>query len=164
VPYQAFGTKDGRILIAALNNTQFKALCDKLGTPALADDPRFSTNPLRVEHRRELVGLLGDVFARETTSHWLGQLEGVLACGPINTIGQALGDAQVLHRGMVQEVDHATAGRIRVVGIPVKMSGTPPAIRAAPPTLGQHTHDVLASVLGYGDTAIETLKAKGVVA
>lgn len=186
MPYQAFATKDGSIIIAALNNTQFmvwralacasrvcmltnyglglQALCDKLRIPSVAEDPRFATNPLRVKHRQELVGLLGEEFRRETTAHWLGQLEGVLACGPINTIGQALTDAQVVHREMVQDVEHSTAGTIKVVGIPVKMSATKPSIRRAPPTLGQHTVDVLRNVLGYRDGAIEALQAKRVVA
>eukprot|EP00123_Amoebidium_parasiticum_P014949 comp22717_c1_seq1/m.35281 comp22717_c1_seq1/g.35281 ORF comp22717_c1_seq1/g.35281 comp22717_c1_seq1/m.35281 type:complete len:356 (-) comp22717_c1_seq1:512-1579(-) len=165
VPYQAFGTSDGHVLIAALNNAQFAQLCKVMGLQHLASDPKYASNQLRVKHRVELLGTLSSVFSSKTTSEWLDLLQPTsIACGPINTIAQALNDPQVLHREMVREVQHPKIGPIKMLGIPVKFSENKPSIRSAPPLLGEHTVEVLGSVLGYDQKDIDALLKDGAVA
>jgi succinate--hydroxymethylglutarate CoA-transferase len=148
VPYQGFRTKDGYLIIGALNNSQFETLCKTLGLEHLARDERFIDNAKRVENRQQLVGILQEKFQSKTTDEWLKQLEGVnLPYGPINTIDQVFHDPQVIHREMIQQVHHPTAGDIRMTGFAAKYSRNKPSIRLAPPLLGQHTKQVLSSWL-----------------
>eukprot|EP01116_Phalansterium_solitarium_P006138 TRINITY_DN18443_c0_g1_i1.p1 TRINITY_DN18443_c0_g1~~TRINITY_DN18443_c0_g1_i1.p1 ORF type:complete len:491 (-),score=130.88 TRINITY_DN18443_c0_g1_i1:329-1801(-) len=163
VPYQGFMAKDGHIMVGALNDGQFVRLCNVLGAPELAFDPRFVTNPQRVKHRGDLIPMLNEHFRKRNTSEWVELLESAqVPCGPVNSMAQVFSDPQVLHRKMVEEVDHPTAGRIKLAGIPVKFSGTPGSIRLPPPLLGQHTADVLRSLLGYSDADLVRLRAEGV--
>jgi succinate--hydroxymethylglutarate CoA-transferase len=114
----------------------------------LARDERFIDNAKRVENRQQLVGILQEKFQSKTTDEWLKQLEGVnLPYGPINTIDQVFHDPQVIHREMIQQVHHPTAGDIRMTGFAAKYSRNKPSIRLAPPLLGQHTKQVLSSWL-----------------
>eukprot|EP01137_Pigoraptor_chileana_P014969 Opistho-2@70279 len=164
VPYSGFPTSDGHVIVGAVNNRQFVALCDLLGMPHLSKDPRYIENRDRVKHRKELTATLDAAFRKHTTEEWLGRLRrSGLAHGPINTVAQAHNDPQVLHREMVREIEHPTAGSIKVAGIPVKYSETKPTIRRPPPLLGQHTDEVLASVTGYDAARIAHLHKAGAV-
>ena len=121
------------------------------------------TNAERVKHRKELAALLQERFERETTAHWIERLEAEgIPAGPIYTYDQAFADPQVRHREMVVEVKHPAAGLTRVLGIPIKLSETPGAIRRPAPILGQHTPEIL-DELGYTTAEQERLKASGVI-
>jgi len=117
-----------------------------------------------VERREELVRLIEARLAAKSRDEWIREFATAgLPAGPINTIDQTFKDPQVLHRGMVQEVDHPTAGRVRLVGIPVKFSDSPGAVAQAPPLLGQHTAEVLGALLGLSSADVDELKREGVV-
>ena len=164
VPYQTFQAADGHVIVAVGNDAQFRKLCEVAGCPALADDVRFATNPDRVRHREALVPLLAERIRTQRVQHWADSLEAVgVPCGPINDIGQALADPQVLARGMRVDLPHATAGSVPLLGSPIKLSRTPPEYRLAPPVLGEHTDEVLAQRLGYDATRIAQLRTAGIV-
>jgi crotonobetainyl-CoA:carnitine CoA-transferase CaiB-like acyl-CoA transferase len=164
VPYQAFRARDGYLIIGAGNERLWKTFCAAIGAPAWAGDPRFATNALRVEHREALVRLIEERLQAKSRDEWIREFSAAgLPTGPINTIDQTFADPQVLHRGMVQEVEHPTAGRVRLVGIPVKFSDSPGAISEPPPRLGQHTAAVLGKLLGYAADEIDELRRQGVV-
>ncbi len=131
--------------------------------PSLLDDPRYATNRERVAHRKELIAHLAPRFARKTTAQWTEVFDAAgVPCGPIRTIAQVFSDPHVLHRGLLQEVDHPTVGRIKQTGLPVKLSQTPGRIRSAPPTLGQHT-DAILRELGLDAATIASLRKEHVV-
>ncbi len=163
-PYQALRTKDGYLNIGAANQATWEALCEALGRPDLAADPRFKAPTDRRQHHRELAELLEAIFTRETTAHWLELLEraGVPA-GPIYDVGQVYRDPHVLARGMLAQVDHPTAGRIPQIGIPVKLSATPGRIARPAPRLGEHTDEVLGWA-GYSPAEVAALRAEGAAA
>ncbi len=163
VPYQAFATTDGWVAIGVGNDAQFRRFCDVIGRPELADDPRFKTNSDRVINRDALIPILEAVFKTRTTDEWIEALTAAeLPCGPINTLDRVFQHPQVLHRRMVEEIEHPTAGRIKLVGIPYKFSETPLAIRRHPPTLGEHTEEVLRE-LGYSEAEVAALRAEGAI-
>ncbi|OYW17014.1 MAG: CoA transferase, partial [Burkholderiales bacterium 12-64-5] len=158
VPYQTFAAADGHIILAVGNDSQFIKLCAVGGRPELATDARFSTNPARVKHRDVLVPLLEQMFAKQPMAFWSEQLEGVgVPCGAINNLQQVYDDPQVQARGMRIELPHPTAGTVPLVGSPIKLSRTPVEYRTAPPMLGEHTGEVLGSLLGYSDDEIAAL-------
>lgn len=162
VPYQPFATRDGFLNVAVGSEGLWQKFCDALELP-IADDPRFATNADRVAHRRELLDLLIPVFARRTTAEWVDRLlEAGVPVGPINRISEVMADPQVLHRDMIVDIEHPRAGRIRVTGVPMKLSETPGAVQIPPPVLGQHTDGVLGG-LGVPADEIARLKAEGVI-
>lgn len=162
VPYQAFRARDGYLIIGAGNQRLWGKLCEALDSPEWRDDPRFATNADRVAHRAELVALIEGQLAAHGRDEWLRRLAlAGLAVGPINTVDEVFQDAQVLHRGMVQEVEHPTAGRVRLVGIPVKFSESAGEIRLPPPLLGQHTAEVLRERCGLDEARVEALRREG---
>ncbi|MDX1609164.1 MAG: CaiB/BaiF CoA-transferase family protein [Halofilum sp. (in: g-proteobacteria)] len=164
VPYQAFATADGHFILAVGNDDQFRRLCAFIGVPEMADDERFATNAARVEHRDELIPILQTVFEQQPSAHWLAALDGAgVPCGPINRIDQVFADPQVQARGMRVEAPHPLAGNVPLVGSPLKFSRTPTREAVAPPTLGQHTAEVLQDVLGLDESAIEELRAAGAI-
>lgn len=164
VPYQTFEAADGHVIVAVGNDGQFRKLCHVAGCPELADDTRFSTNPARVRHREELVPLLADRIRLRPVGYWADTLEAAgVPCGPINDIGQALADPQVRARGMRIDLPHPSAGSVPLVASPMKLSRTPPEYRTAPPTLGQHTDEILAERLGLDTDRIAALRASGVI-
>ncbi len=163
-PYQGFATKDGDLMLAVGNDAIWRRFAPVAGLDELVDDPRFSTNPLRVSHRDELLPLVADAMASRTSAQWVELLDAAgVPVGPIQTVDEVVTDPQVLARGMVGEVEHPTAGTLRTIGCPVRLTATPPQVRTAPPTLGQHTDDVLAE-LGLDQTRIDDLRARGAVA
>ncbi len=164
VPYQVFPTKDRPIAIAAANQKIWISLCKVLGKKEWLEDSRFESNPKRVENRNVLLPLVADVIARKTCDEWVKLLvEKAVPCGPVNDMQGLFSDPQVLHRGMIAEVPHPTIGTLRLAGIPIKYSETPPGIRRPPPLLGEHTDNILADVLGYTPDRIESLRHQGVV-
>lgn len=164
VPYQAFPTADGHITIAAGSNDQFSALCRVLGLAELLTDERYSTNAQRVKHRESLLATLASTFRERSTEEWLGVLQGCpFPYAPINTLAQVFSDPQVVHSGLVEEVEHPGVGRVKQVGPAVTFSASHNKVRAAPPLLGQHTHQVLTGLLGYTEHQVEELRRQGVV-
>jgi len=164
VPYQSFKSRDGYLVIGVASEGIWRRLCQAIGMPGLADDPRFARNPQRVEHRGELIDILTEIFLQRDTAAWMTLLiDAGVPCAPVQTIDQVFLAPQVIAREMVVEVPHPTAGTIRMAGLPVKFSGTPASIRLAPPLLGQHTAEVLRSWLRLDDSAIDDLKSKGVI-
>ncbi len=161
VPYQAFATADGHIILAVGNDAQYARFCKVAG---VAEDERFRTNAQRVGGRAELVPMLEDVLATRTSADWLAALEAVgVPCGPINTLDQVFADPQVQHRGLRQTLPHPTGGTVEQVACPIRYSGTPLDKATAPPTLGQHTGAVLGEVLGVDADRLEVLRKAGVV-
>ena len=151
-PYQLFPTADSYMTIGCANDHFWKLTCDVLGCPHLTGDPRFATKPDRVRNVAALVEALTPYFKRETTAHWCGKLEAVgVPAGPVMNHVEALSDPHSVARDMVQEVDHPAAGRSKTLGVPVKLSGTPGAIRRPAPMLGEHTGEVIAEWLGAGE-------------
>ena len=117
----------------------FRALCALIGRPELADDPRFLTNALRVKNNDAIIDILQGYIGQKTTAHWMVELEAAgIPAGPVLHHDEVFADLQILARGMVAEVEHARAGKQKTLGIPLKMSRTPPQMRRAAPTLGQH--------------------------
>ena len=151
-PYQLFPTADSYMTIGCANDHFWKLTCDVLGCPHLTGDPRFATKPDRVGNVAALVEALTPYFKRETTAHWCAKLEAVgVPAGPVMNHVEALSDPHSVARDMVQEVDHPAAGRSKTLGVPVKLSGTPGAVRRPAPMLGEHTGEVIAEWLGAGD-------------
>ena len=164
VPYQSFKSRDGYLVIGVASEGIWRRLCQAIGMPGLADDPRFARNPQRVEHRGELIDILTEIFLQRDTAAWMTLLiDAGVPCAPVQTIDQVFHAPQVIAREMVVEIPHPTAGTLRMAGLPVKFSGTPASIRLAPPLLGQHTAEVLRSWLRLDDSAIDDLKSKGVI-
>jgi crotonobetainyl-CoA:carnitine CoA-transferase CaiB-like acyl-CoA transferase len=164
VPYQTFNTRDGAIILACGNDNLFSRFCEVAGCQHLALDPLFATNGKRVEHRAGLVPLLAEIFMRRTTHEWVEALETAgVPNGPINTIQQVFEEPQVVARGMKIELDHPLAGKVPLVASPMRFSATPLAFKAPPPTLGQHTDEILRSMLGMSAADISQLRAEGIV-
>jgi formyl-CoA transferase len=164
VPYQTFAASDGHIIVAAGNDAQYRRFVAAGGRPELADDPRYATNPMRVRHRQMLVPLLADMVKSKTRQEWIEALEAVgVPCGPINTLDEVFENPQVVARGLRIDLPHPTAGTVKLVGSPIRMSGTPPQYDRPPPLLGQHTDEVLREVLGKGDQDMADLRGKGVI-
>ncbi|MDI3298106.1 MAG: CoA transferase [Bacillota bacterium] len=163
VPYQPFATADGHIMVAVGNDRLWRSFCEALGLPELAGDPRFATNPARVEHRSELIPLLAARLATRSSAEWTEALDRAgVPCGPILTVGEALSHPQVAAREMVVEMDHPTAGRIRTTGLPVKFSRTPGRIASPPPLLGQQTLEILREA-GFSEAEVERLQEAGAI-
>ena len=162
-PYQAFRTADGYFTVGAANQANWEKLCQALGRPDLLSDPRFRDNPTRTTRAAELAAELEKVFVTRRTAEWLELLgPSGMPAGPINDMAAVYADPQTQAREMVVALDHPTAGRVRHIGVPVKLSETPGAIRRAAPTLGQHTDEVLAE-LGLAPDEVRALRAGGVV-
>ena len=163
VPYQPFKTSDGSVILACGNDNLFRKFCDVAGCTALTEDPRFATNGKRVENRVEMTRLLQEIFAKRTTRDWVESLEAAgVPNGPINNIAQVFEEPQVKARNIKIELDHPIAGKMPLVASPMRFSGTPIEYTMAPPTLGQHTEDVLRS-LGKSESELARLRADGIV-
>jgi formyl-CoA transferase len=164
VPYETFEAKDGWFALAVGNDEQFRRLCTLLGREDLGEDPRYASNAQRVENRDRLVPLLQQVFAQQTARHWLDQLlEAKIPCAPINTIDEVFADPQARHRGMLMEVDHPKIGRLKLAGSPLKLSRTPVDSNQPPPTLGQHSDELLAQLLEMKEAEIRELRLQGII-
>lgn len=163
VPYQAFKTKDGHLVVAAFAEKFWQGLCRALDLTHLMEDPRFVNNDVRRDHKAELIPMLAEAFLTRTTDEWLPILEkeGVPS-GPINTLDRVFRDPQVLARRMKIEVEHPKIGTLPMVGNPVKVTDVPEEF-APPPLLGQHTEEVLSKLLGYSAEEIAELREENVI-
>ncbi|SDP45954.1 Crotonobetainyl-CoA:carnitine CoA-transferase CaiB [Rhodoferax sp. OV413] len=147
VPYEAFPTADGDMILAVGNDSQFASFCGASGQPQWSTDPRFATNAARVEHRLLLVPLLRQLTVQRTTAEWIALLERAnVPCGPINDLEQVFADAQVRARGLHVDIPHAAAGTVPTVASPLRLSKTPVQYRRGPPVLGADTSEVLAGL------------------
>ncbi len=143
VPYQAFHTRDGHVVVSCGNDRLYQSLCRLLGREDLASDPRFATNPQRVRNRNELVPVLQEAFLARTTDEWLPELRAAgIPCGPINSVSQIFNDPHIQARGYVWECDHPKAGKIKLAGSPMHFSETPTRLYKAPPLLGEDDEKV----------------------
>lgn len=164
VPYQTFATSDGHIIVAAGNDGQYRKFVQVGGRAELADDPRFLTNPLRVQQRDVLVPILAEMVKTKSKKEWISELEAAgVPCGPINNLDEVFNDPQVIARGIRVELPHPTAGKAPLVASPMRLSETPVNYAGAPPLLGQHTQQVLSEVLHYSLDQIEALEKDGIV-
>jgi len=165
VPYESFPTKDGDILLGGGNDRLYSILCTKLQKSEWITDERFVTNDVRVKYRSTLVPMIAEKTKQKTTQEWLEIFEGSgMPYAPVNDIQTTLSHDHVLARDMIKIVEHDTCGPIKLVNTPVKYSEFTPGIRSSPPTLGQHTQEVLQGILGLNEAELNELKAAGVVA
>lgn len=161
---KSFATRDGYIEISPVfSDNAVRDLSVAVGLGDLSREPRFATHALQREHGRELNGLLAARFCEKTTAAWLAELEpkGVF-CAKVNTLEEAIEDPQLNANGMVIEMEHTQAGKLRLPGTPVRLHGTPPIPPRFAPELGEHTTEILRE-LGYDDAMLATLKAEGVI-
>ena len=163
-PYQPFDASDGRVVIAVGNDGQFASLCTWLGLTELIDDPRFATNPDRNRYRVELAGLIQGALRSKTRAETIAGLEQVgVPVAVINDIEAAFAEPQLQHRGGRIDLPHATAETAPGIASPLHFSATPIEYRSAPPTLGQHTSEVLQEVLGLSDAEIGDLASRDIL-
>ncbi len=164
VPYQDFPTADGDMILAIGNDAQFARFCALANHAEWASDERFATNPQRVANRAVLVPLLRQSTVMRSTCEWVAALEAAgVPCGPINRLDAVFADPQVQARGLRIELPHAIAGSVPLVANPIRLSGSPVTYRNAPPTLGQHTTEVLTQWLTLAPAMIDAVRAQQVL-
>ena len=166
VPYQVVPTADGHIVLSVGNDGTFKRFCEVAESTELLDDPRFLTNAERVRNRAAMTEVLNGITAKQSSAWWLEKLEAAtIGCGPINTLEEVFDDPHVKSREMVIEMEHPATGNApaKLIASPMRLSGTPVTYRQAPPTLGQHSDEVLADILDLSNEEIAALKDGGVV-
>lgn len=164
VPFEPFDTLDGQIMIAVGNDTLWKQYCRVIDFEALARNPKFNSNPNRNENYDELRPILAKQMKLKKSNDWEKLFnESGVPNGPINTVKEVMYDQQVLAREMIVEVDHPTAGKLKMPGIPIKLSDTPGSIRIPAPLLGQHSSEILKEILNLDQTTINQLLENNVI-
>ena len=164
VPYETFAASDGEFVVAVGNDDQWRRFCGVIGAAALADDERFTTNQARVNHHDQLHPLLTERLRVRSRAAWVADLkrEGV-PCGSVRDVAEVLEDPHLDARGMIETVEHISAGAVKVLGVPIKLSETPGGVRTAPPALGQHTDRILHEDAGLSRDEIEMLRSSKAV-
>jgi len=163
-PTGGFPTRDGYIILAIGNDQHWKVFCQVVGRPEWITDPRFSSNSTRTENMSALRELLEELFSQHESDYWLSVIEKAgIPCGPVNSIEQVVRDPQIGFRNMITSVNHPIAGEVKMSGIPIKMSRTPGGVTLPPPTLGQHSTEILKFYLKLTDETIGQLKRSGVI-
>ena len=164
VPYTTYQAADAMMALAIGNERQFARAAAVLGHPEWASDARFASNRARVENRTVIDGLINAALAGDTADSWLDKLKAAgVPCGRINSVAEALDDPHTAARHMIETVEHASIGALRMLGIPFKFSDTACSVRRAPPTLGQHSDEILAGDLGLDAKAIEQMRREKVI-
>jgi crotonobetainyl-CoA:carnitine CoA-transferase CaiB-like acyl-CoA transferase len=166
VPYKVLPAKDGPFILAVGNDAQFRRFCEFAGVPELSEDLRFTTNSKRIVHREELYAILPDITRRKTQQEWDEGLAALgVPAGPVNTLDKVFANPQVRARNMQIRMPYpgSETGEIDLIGCPIKMSETPVDYRRAPPTMGQHTDEVLGELLGLDDGEIDRLREAGTI-
>jgi formyl-CoA transferase/CoA:oxalate CoA-transferase len=164
VPYQSFKTGDDKyLLVAAGNDRLYKMLCETIGKPELVEDPDYLTNDNRVANRGKLIPVLQDALMQKPRDAWLESLrEKGFPCAPVYTMDEVFSDPQVQHRDMLEEMDHPSAGKIKQIGTPFKLSESKTMLTTPPPMLGEHNAEILGE-LGYSSEEIKALREQGVI-
>lgn len=163
VPYNAYPTRDGMIALSVGNDGQFQTFCNAVGQDAWADDTRFARNRDRVEHRDACDAMISELLKTDDTAAWLDKLQSAgVSCAPINTVDQALTAEHTIARGLVTKAMHSVEGEIDLPGIPFRFSDTEAAVRRAPPTLGEHTEEILTEI-GKSADDIARLRESGAI-
>ncbi|MDR1367513.1 MAG: CoA transferase, partial [Candidatus Accumulibacter sp.] len=151
-PFSAFTAKDGHIIVGAGNDRLWTKLCQELGCAELLGDERFNSNGNRTNNVKALAEILNKIFITRTIAQWMEALEAAgLPCAPINTVDKIVNDPQVKARNMIVEVEHPIAGKLKMPGVPVKLSLTPGAVEKPAPLLGEHTAEILKEFLGWDE-------------
>ena len=164
VPYQAFATSDGDLMLAVGNDRQFLNCCVALGLESIGSDARFESASSRVENRDALIPLLQEKFEQDSTQHWLTALKAkAVPAGPINDIAEVLTNEHAIERKLVRQIQNSNDDSVPQVSNPVDFASTPVRYERAPPLLGEHTNEVLQEWLGYSDAQIETLRQSEVI-
>ena len=164
VPWQAFQAKDGYVVIATRQENFWRKLCVVLGEPGLAGDPRFATNPKRLENRAVLVPMIENIVRMHTVAEWLEKLRAAeVPAAPVNNLDGAFAEPPVAEREMIVEYDHPEVGRVRLPGNPIKMSGMSGTISNPAPLLGEHTDAILSQVLSLSADEIASLRRQGAI-
>ena len=164
VPYETFDAADGDLVLAVGNDDLWQRFCRAIGAADLGSDPRFATNRDRVEHYDEVRPKIADRLRSRSRAEWMEVLrpEGV-PCGAVRDVAEVLEDPHLAARRMIEAVEHATVGGVRVLGVPIKLSDTPGAVTTAPPTLGQHTDQILRTDLGLTAADVASLRTAGTI-
>jgi len=164
VPYQVFATQDGFVVLSVGNDPTFRRFCENFGLAETAADERFATNAARVRHRELVTETLAPVLRLHPTAWWIERLEALkIGCGPINQLAEVFADPQVQSREAVREMRHGSGATVSVLANPVRLSRTPADYRLPPPTLGEHTDEVLRERLDLDESRIAELRAGGVI-
>ena len=161
VPFQAFETSTGWITVACPKQRFWHLLCDAVGRPELASDPRYATFADRDRNRDELLAILRDGFRERTAAEWLAELTGRgVPAGPVNDLPAAFADPQAVARDVLVDVEHPRLGTVRQIASPLRLDEQPPPVRPAP-ARGEHTRAVLRDTLGYSPERIAELERAG---
>jgi formyl-CoA transferase len=159
-----FKVADGAVIVACGNDNLFRKFCEVAGQRELADDARFVNNGKRIANRAELTRILSEVMLKRSMRDWLDALEGAgVPCGPINDLKQVFEEPQAVARGLKMELTHPTAGKVSLVRSPMRFSETPVQQDVPPPTLGQHTDQVLRELLGKNEAEIARLRSEAII-
>lgn len=164
VPYQEFRARDQYFAFACGNDGQWRKFCTAVNHPEWIDDDRFATNAARLTHRAEVIEMLNTLFATRDAADWMALCDEIgIPNGPINNMAQVFAHEQVIARQLRQDVPHPTAGSVPLVASPLQIPTSPTTVRYPPPLLGEHTEEILGSLLGYDATAVTTLRNEGVI-